>query len=178
MAGTALGEPRGADFAAGTALGELRSVGFVAGTALGEPRAADFVAGAALCRVREFVTGAALCEFAHLMRALVTVLSDVCSLDLCLVIHTPRRLDLLSPGVVPPRRARHFGQGSLIHYLDVCSGDCVLRGVLSLVFCSLIRTHNSLSFTSILPFTHARIHCHTLTHPHSLTDSLTCCVLW
>ena len=82
MTGTALGEPRSADFVASTALGEPRSADFVAGAALGEPRSADFV------------TGSAQCEFADLMRALVTVLSDVCSLDLCLVTQTPRHLDL------------------------------------------------------------------------------------
>ena len=64
VAGTALGEPRRADFVAGTGLGEPRSADFVAGTALCEPRSADFVAGTPLHKPRsaDFVAGTRLGE--------------------------------------------------------------------------------------------------------------------
>ena len=75
---------------------------------------------------------------------------------------------------------------SLIHYLDVCSHDCVLRRVLSLVFCSLIRTHNAhtlshsqafflsltLAFTVTLPSAATR-HSAIETHSVSVCDSAT-----
>ena len=50
MVGTALCEPRSADFVAVATLYEPRSAHFVAGTAT---RSADFVVGTALCEPRE-----------------------------------------------------------------------------------------------------------------------------
>ena len=103
-----------------------------------------------------------------------------CALWICL-IHTPGHLDLCFLAWFHPGAHSTVGNSlthSPIHYLDVCSGDCVLRCVLSLISHSHSQRPHSLSFTSILAFTHARIHCHTLTHSHSLTDSLSCCALW
>ena len=87
VACAALREPRSADFMPGTALCALRC-----SLSLCKPQSADFVAGAALCALRRAYTYTHSHSQFHsrshsqshsltdLMRALVTVLSDVCSL--------------------------------------------------------------------------------------------------
>ena len=124
-------------------------------TALCEPRCAEFVAGTALCEPRcaEFVAGTALCE--------PRCAECVAGTALC----EPRHVEFATQA-----SSGHCGQltHSLIHYLivfsDVCSPwSSAFSFALITPILTLIHKHSSF-------LTQACIHCHTLTHPHSLTD--------